>query len=161
MIYEENANELSKYEKSDLNLINYGDLFKSHLNSTYKTSYAPNNVPSNKKLLFKRYIAEHKFAELTFISWKFNDLFQILTSNQNINSNISLSDRSNKAKQKNVNNNNNNKSNIFSENKENYFLLLIKKVKVNGKQVGYKFFFEEKNINVLMRIYQIKKITII
>ena len=144
MIYEENANELSKYEKSDLNLINYGDLFKSHLNSTYKTSYAPNHVPSNKKLIFKRYIAESKFSELTFISWKFNDLFQVLMGNQNINSNISVSDRSNKAKQKNGNNNNNNinKSNLMSENtKEKYFLLLIKNVKVNGKQVGYKFFF--------------------
>ena len=151
MIYEENANELSKYEKSDINLINYGELIKSHLNSTYKTSYAPNHIPSNKKIMFKRYIAEKKYSELCFISWKFNDLIQALMGNQNINSNISLSDRSNnnKVKQKNEQNNNNNahnniidKSNFLNENtKEKYFLLVIKKVVVNGKQVGYKFFF--------------------
>lgn len=143
MIVEENANELSKYDKSDINLINYGELLKSHLNSTYKTSYALNHIPPNKKIIFKRYIAENKFSELTFISWKFNDLIQVLMGNQNINSNISLSDRS-KVKQKNEHSNNSNidKSIIFNEKtKERYFLLVIKKVSVNGKQVGYKFFF--------------------
>ena len=143
MIYEENANELSKYEKSDINLINYGDLFKSHLNSTYKASYAPNHVPAGKKIIFKRYIAESKFSELSFITWKFNELIQVLMGNKNINSNLSLTDISNNAKQKNENNNTNiDKSNIFNEyTKERYFLLVIKKVLVNGKQVGYKFFF--------------------
>ena len=145
MLYEENANDLSKYEKSDINLINYGEVFKSHLNSTYKTNYVPNHMPSSKKIIFKRYIAEKKFSESCFISWKFNDLIQVLMGNQNINSNISLTDRSNnnKEKQKNEQNNNNiDKSNFLNENtNERYFLLVIKKVVVNGKQVGYKFFF--------------------
>ena len=54
-----NQNELSKYEKSDLN-INYLGKLKTHLNTTSKSNIVINSISSDKKLLYKRIIVEKK-----------------------------------------------------------------------------------------------------
>jgi hypothetical protein len=143
-----NENELSKYEKSDLNLLNFTESFKNknHLNITYKSNCSPNHISSDKIILFKKYIAENKYSQLKIITWKIYELMQVLMGNKNNNSNVSASFRSLKMKQnfnkaETIINNNN----IFYGNiKEKYFYLVIQKATLNGKHVGYRFFFKRK-----------------
>jgi len=153
MVYDENLdNNYSKNEKSELNLLNYSENYRSNHNSSYKTNAKSNNISTNKKILFKRYIAENKYSKLKLIKWKIYDLIEILMVNQNNNTKISETYRSLKEKKNHSQNENLfNKRNIFYGNeKERQFLLVIKKAKIFGKHVGYKFFFKrekEKSID--------------
>ena len=152
MILEE-SNEYSKYEKSEINLINPGEAFKSHLNSTYKSTYVRNNISNDKRIGFKRYIAENKFNELQLISWKIYDLIQLLigSQNNNNNSNCTLSNRSIKSKKSYKQNDIIFfKNNIYYGNtKERSFLLIIKKIEFFGKNIGYKFFFKREKMKCI------------
>ena len=165
MIYEENMeNDVSKYEKSDLNLLNYAENFRNNHNGTYKTNAGPSHISKDKKLIYKRYIAENEFNEYRLINWKIYDLIQLLKGNNNI-SNISESLRSVKDKKNNNDNNNDNfkiiiqydksekidnaftkKNILYGNTTERQFLLVIKKAEFNGKHVGYKFFFKREKV---------------
>ena len=148
MVYEFNIeNENSKNDKSDLNIMIY-DNFRSKHNSTYKTNIGSETICTDKKILYKRYIAEKKFSDVTLINWKINDLIELLSSNQNNNSNIDLTNMSNKDKQNNNQNDNLlNKKNTFYRNiKERSLFMVIKKAEILGKKVGYKFIFKRDKI---------------
>ena len=156
MINEENMdNELSKFEKSDLNLIKYTENLKNNHNSTYKINLESNHVSIDKKLIFKKYIAEKKYNELKLINWKISDLIQLLYVNQN-DSNINAIYRNLNYKQNNNNlqndkmdkfDNDFNKKNMFYGNtKDRKILLVIKKAEINGIHLGYKFFLKREII---------------
>ena len=133
MISEESSqNEISKYEKSDLNM-NYWDKFKGHLNTTSKSVNVLNNISHDKKLIYKRIIAEKKYNEYKLITWKSVDLNQVLLDNQSY-----------------INNSNDSFGSIVINNKKTFkgnkeFLLVIQKCIVYEKQVGYKFYFRREH----------------
>ena len=72
-------NSYSKNEKSDINILNYSDKFKMNYynTSTYKTNIGTNQITEDKKIIFKRYIAENKYSEVKLINWKIYELVQI------------------------------------------------------------------------------------
>ena len=164
MIYEKNNNndnDNSKYEKSDMNILHFAESFKnkSHLNATYKANCDTNQVSVEKKILLKRYIAENKYSQLQVITWKISELMKILIGNKNNNSNCSATYRSLKGKQ-----DNNKYDKIFNHNnifygntKERKFLLVVKKASLNGKHVGYKFFFKRQKLKCVENEDELKK----
>ena len=111
-------------------------------------------------ILFKKYIAENKYSQLKIITWKIYELMQVLMGNKNNNSNVSASFRSLKMKQnfnkaETIINNNN----IFYGNiKEKYFYLVIQKATLNGKHVGYRFFFKRKEEDDLFSLDRSNKL---
>ena len=140
---EENIqNELSKYEKSDLN-INYLDKLKTHLNTTSKSIYGLNSISNDKKLLYKRIIAEKKYNEYKLITWKSTDLNQSFLVNQSINNSYDSYGSNNPQNDSSKNIINNNKT--LKINKEKNFLLVIQKCILYEKQVGYKFYFRRQH----------------
>ena len=149
IIFENNNNENTLSKKSDLNLLNFTESFKNKntLNITYKSNCSPNHISLDKILIYKRIIAENKYSQLKIITWKIYELMQVLLGNKNNNnSNISASYRSAKNQKVNISETFITKKNIFYGNiKERYFYLVIQKATLNGKQVGYKFYFKRKD----------------
>ena len=133
MLSEENSqNEISKFEKSDLNM-NYWDKLKAHLNSTSKSVNVLNNISHDKKLIYKRIIAEKKYNEYKLITWKSTDLNQTVLVSQSY-----------------INNSNDSYGSIVINNKKTFkgnkeFLLVIQKCILYEKQVGYKFYFRREH----------------
>ena len=140
---EDSQNELSKYEKSDLNM-NYLDKFKSHLISTSKSNNVINSISNDKKLLYKKLIAERKYHEYKLITWKLNDLKQKILANQSNMNNSNDSYGSIKPQNDSIKGAiNNNKT--LKINKEKTFLLVIQKCVLFEKHVGYKFYFRREH----------------
>lgn len=144
LISEENSqNELSKYEKSDLNM-NYGDKLKTRINTTNKSINVIPSMSNDKKLIYKRIIAEKKYNEYKLITWKSTDLNQsILINNQSYINNSNDSYGSIKPHTDSNKSAINNKT--FRSNKEKTFLLVIQKCVILEKQVGYKFYFRREH----------------
>ena len=139
-----NQNELSKYEKSDLNM-NYWDKLKTHLNTTSKSNNVINSISSDKKLLYKRIIVENKYHEYKLITWKSNDLNQAILVNQSNMNNSNDSYGSIIKPQNDLNKNIILNNKTFKGNKEKTFLLVIQKCVLFDKQVGYKFYFRREH----------------
>ena len=118
--------------------MNYFDKFKAHLNTTSKSINAFNPISFDKKLIYKRIIAEKKYQEYKLITWKSTDLNQTILGNQSYINNSNDSYDSIKYYQNECRSPiNNNKT--FKSNKK--FLLVIQKCIIYEKQVGYKFYF--------------------
>ena len=134
--------KFSKYEKKELDLLNFVENFKKKRNSTFKSNDFQNHISTDQIILYKRYIAEKKYCESKLIKWKIYDLIQVLMGNQNNGPNIAESFRNQKEK-KNINYIFNN----YENEKERQFLLIIKKAMIYDHHTGYKFFFKREKID--------------
>ena len=151
-------NSYSKNEKSDINILNYSDKFKMNYynTSTYKTNIGTNQITGDNKIIFKRYIAENKYSEVKIINWKIYELVQIL-ANQNSNSKISERNLKGNKNNNQYDNYFNKKNIIYGNIEERSLLLVIKKAKICGKHVGYKFYFKREKLKSVENEEEINK----
>ena len=97
------------------------------------------DIPPEKKIIYKRYIAEKNYSESKLITWKLEALQNYLISNNKSNvDGTNISTKINKNLIQEIN---------YESIDEKLFLLIIKKAEFGDKQFGYIFLFKREQVN--------------
>ena len=144
IIAEERKKINDKSEKNDYNLIAIEDSQKNSNRSKRRSNTGLGkfeDISPEKKLIYKRLIAEKNYSESKLVTWKSDVLEYYMRKNKkgNIEGSIIITQED--------------KNSILAlnneEGNEKIFLLIIKKVEFNNKQVGFYFFFRREQVNCL------------
>ena len=130
-----------KSDKNDIKLISIEDSNRNSHQSEIKSNVGlGQSSSSDKKLIFKRYIAEKNYFESKLITWKSEAFENFMINNR---SNIDSTNIVTTGK----------RPNLISENTENkkekLFLLVIRQTVFNNKQVGYTFLFRREKVSCI------------
>jgi hypothetical protein len=128
-----------KYEKNEAGLL----LLEESRNCPPSDSKSNSNIKKNdlsneKKLLYKRYIAEKQYCDSKLITWKMNDYNNLIINNKSNISNNEVTNITSNLNKLNANNTN-----------DKIFLLVIKKEEFNGNHFGYTFLFRREIVNCI------------
>ena len=121
-------------EKSDKNnIINLEDSYRTERKSKAGIGKLIDISPEE-KINCKRYIAEKNYSESKLITWKLDDFENYLVNNKEsvLYTNIS-----------------NNYLKGIDDYNEKLFLLIIQKVEINNKQIGYLFLLRREHLNCI------------
>jgi len=98
------------------------------------------DISPEKKLIYKRYIAQNNYSESKLVTWKSDTLADYLVKNKSAGEGKNINSRVN---------DNNLIQEVNESIKEKLFLLIIKKAEFNNKQFGYIFLFHREKVNYI------------
>ena len=136
----ENIKKLKeKSERNDFGLTDFEGNHRSERTSkTGKEKII--DISPEKKLIYKRYIAQNNYSESKLVTWKSDTLADYLVKNKSAGEGKNINSRVN---------DNNLIPEVYESIKEKLFLLIIKKAEFNNKQFGYIFLFHREKVNYI------------
>ena len=107
------------------------------------------DIPPEKEIMYKRYIAEKNYSESKLITWKSDSLEKFLANNKSGVEGTNINSIGNK--------NLDLISEINGNNNEKLFLLIISKAQFSNKQFGYIFLFRREHVKCVEKTEKVIK----
>ena len=138
-----------KFENSDVNLIAIDGTHRSERKSKVGLGKVDEDIPPEKEIMYKRYIAEKNYSESKLITWKSDSLEKFLANNKSGVEGTNINSIGNK--------NLDLISEINGNNNEKLFLLIISKAQFSNKQFGYIFLFRREHVKCVEKTEKVIK----